>query len=156
MNTIMETVTITPNLKLTRLWNGILGSIGFLVTAQIIYGYMIGDTPDNWFLYLPVGVWVMINGLGQAFGYYELSFPQISLDESKLSVSSHVGGEIDLDNLSWVKLKNSRIEFEFRSTGNRDYFRIPWRFRIKSRLETLRKALQERCRHQGIEFESEF
>jgi len=56
----METVTITPNLKRKRVFHAVLGLLGLLVTAEIVYGYMAGNTPDDWYLYLPVGVWVMI------------------------------------------------------------------------------------------------
>ena len=152
----METVTITPNLKVARAYNAITGTAGLLVTGYTLYQLIIGKTPDLWFLYLPVFAWLMFNNLGRALGYYELSFSQISLDKNRLSVTGQDGGEIDLDKLSWIKLNKSRIEFEIQWSGYKGYFRVPWNFRIKSRLLPLKKALQERCRHQKIEFESEF
>jgi hypothetical protein len=152
----METITITPNLKVARVFNAITGTAGLLVTGYILYQLIIGKTPDLWFLYLPVFAWLTFNNLGRALGYYELSFSQISLDKNRLSVTGQDGGEIDLNKLSWIKLNKSRIEFEIQWSGYKGYFRVPWNFRIKSRLQPLKKALQERCRHQGIEFESEF
>jgi len=151
----METVTIKPNLKRKRVFHAVLGLLGLLVTADIVYGYMVGNIPDDWFLYLPVGVWVMVLELGRAFGYYELSFPQISVDNNRLSVSGPDEGEIDLDKLSWIRLKKSRIEYEIRWSGYRGHFKIPWNFRIKSRLGPLKKALHDKCIQQKIEFESE-
>ena len=151
----METFTITPNLKRKRVFSAVLGLLGLLVTADIVYGFMIGNIPDDWFLYLPIGVWVMVLELGRTFGYYELNYSIINLDKSKLSVSGYMGGNIDLDKLSWMRLKNNRIEFKFKATGYKSYFRIPWNFRIKSRLMPLKKALHERCIQQKIEFESE-
>jgi hypothetical protein len=152
----METVTITPNLKLARAYNAITGTVGLLVIGYTLYQLIKGKTPDLWFLYLPVFAWLTFNNLGKALGYYELDYSIISLDKDKLSVSGIMGGDVDLDKISWMRLKNSRIEFELRATGYKSYFRIPWNFRIRSRLDPLKKALQEKCRHQGIEFESEF
>src|SRR6056297_4930 len=154
-NTVMETVTITPNLKLSRLWHGILGSMALLLTSYYFYELMTGNMSNDWYIYLPISIWVMIHGLGRALGYYELSFPQISLDDNKLSVSGQDEGEIDLDKLSWMRLKKNRIEYEIQWSGYRGHFKIPWNFRIKSRLVPLKKALHARCRHQKIKFESE-
>jgi len=151
----METVTITPNLKRKRVFHAILGLLGLLVTAEIFYGYMVGNTPDDWYLYLPVVVWVMVGELGRALGYLELSYPEISLLENKLKVVSREESEIDLSRLSWIRQTSNRIEFEYRSTGIRSYFEIPWSLRKKLRLETLKIALQERCQLQMIEFESD-
>ena len=151
----MESVTITPNIKLARVFNAITGTAGLLGTGYILYEFLIGEAPELWFLYLPVFIWVMFNNLGKALGYYELDYSMISLDKSKLSVSGYMGGDVDLDKLSWIKLNNSRIEFEFRATGYKSYFRIPWNFRIKSRLAPLKKALQQNCRHQKIAFEAD-
>ncbi|NBC25897.1 MAG: hypothetical protein GVY08_03480 [Bacteroidetes bacterium] len=152
----METVTITPNLRLARGIKAVTGLAALLGIGIILHEFFIGKTPDLWFLYLPVFAWLTFNNLGIAFGYYDYDYSTISLDKSKLSVSGYMGGDVDLDKISWMRLKNSRIEFEFSATGYKSYFRIPWNFRIKSRLGPLKKALQERCRHQGIEFESEF
>ena len=151
----MESITITPNLKLARAHSTIVGTAGLLMIGYILYEFLIGEAPDLWFLYLPIFAWLTFNYLGKALGYYELDHSVISLDNSKLSVSGYMGGDVDLDKLSWMRLKNSRIEFELRGTGYKSYFRIPWNFRIKSRLDPLKRALQENCRHQKIAFETE-
>jgi len=151
----METVTITPNVKLSRIWYGFLGSMALLLMSYYIYEFITGSIPNDWYLILPLSIWVMIHGLGRAFGYYELSFPQISVDNNRLSVSGPDEGEIDLDKLSWIRLKKSRIEYEIRWSGYRGHFKIPWNFRIKSRLGPLKKALHDKCIQQKIEFESE-
>lgn len=151
----MATFKITPNLNRNRLFHAVSGLYGLLLTGYIVYGYIVGSIPYDWYLVLPVSVWVMARGLGRALGYFELPYLSISLNENELKVDGWMGGDIDLGKLSWIRQTSSRIEFEYRSTGNRDYFRIPWSLRKKSGLESLKLELQERCQRQRIEFESD-
>lgn len=80
----MSEFKIIPIIKLIKLFHAISGLIGLLLTGYVVYAYLAGRVPGDWVLYLPLGVWVMIDRL--ALGYLKLSYPSISLDKNRLMV----------------------------------------------------------------------
>ena len=149
----METVKITPNLKLIRFGHGLLGSIGLLLVAAHLIAYLNGELPELWYLHLPIGFAVMIVSFGRLMGFYKIRYPYLSISDQELSLEGISWPiTIKIDRLQHLMFKKYTIEGKYKSSGSKETIKIPLLLRREKNLNQLQNELQKRCQKTGVEY----
>lgn len=149
----METVKITPNLKLIQLGHGVLGCIGLFLVAAHLIAYLNGELPDLWYLHLTIGLAVMIVSFARVMGFYKIRYPYLTISDQELSLEGIPWPiTIKIDRLQHLIFQKYTIEAKYRSSGSKETIKIPLLLRREKNLTRLQNELQGRCQKAGVEY----
>ena len=153
----MEEIKITGNHKMVRIYYAIYGICGALIIGDLIYSYLAGEMMDKWLLYVSVGLYMSIYGVGYSSGLIKLNIPEIVVDDEGISPSESIWGRsFKWDKLKNVTLFNKKIQVQYAGAGLKIEIAIPYLIRLGTdNIEKLDSALTKFCGKYGVGFTSE-
>lgn len=130
-----------------------MGVAGTLLVAMQMIEILNGKLPDMWFIYIPAGLYLMVQELGASFGYFDMRYPTLIISRRAVEVKGILRPRlIILDKIRTLELSRGKIRATYRISGSSEKIRIPYSLRGKENYETLKKSLESRCREADVEF----
>lgn len=153
----MESLTITANYKVLRIYYAVLGICGAIIISSHVYNYFTGEMIDRWFLNLSMGLFLAIGGGGYALGFLKPRIPEIVVDNEGISSNNSAWD----NSFKWSKFNNvtlykNKIQVQFAESGLKNEIGIPYLIRFGTNsLYELNNTLKGFCDKYGVEFTSE-